>query len=630
MLFKLKPIARELLIFLGYFTLAVLMTLPLVFYLDSSIPGVGSDPISHYWNSWRFSYSLQAPLIFHTVEAPDPFFIQPFRIIYVIITAFFADLLSYNLLILLEFALSAYGCYRLTLYILKDRWAAVYSGVIFGLSPFMFAKGMGHTGALQAISIPLVMLEFFKALDSNEYCLKRSITAGIWAGIAVFTSVYFAIYVGLWLLGLAFWLLATKRSNWVLNWITTVSVMVVLALPKAITMIKPAAEASYLTIKTLGKWYLTSIDLLGIITPHWNHPIWGSFFDIFHISSPERAAFLGISVLILAVLGWRKHQYRDWRIWIGIWTLSAWILSLGPMLQIAGKPTFIPLPDAVLSVFPIISAVTSVSMWMVLAVLGVALLAGGGVAWLHRRGNWWRWTWIAVILIAVIEYLPNPYPVIQMKKPVVLKQLAEDPANKAVLSLPVGGRDTMGEIGSFDPMSIWYQTLHRKPIIGGRVSRMSETQRNSLDSDLIKRIIHTQDSVILSEKPIQAFNPRSQGIRVKILRWVEKDSWLAGLIKKIIGQAKLDQVLNKAKRDHGTPLEALPTLIQLDSETALNQADSLDIGFVLANDLSSSVVKGALRTCKEILPLELIGEEMGVALYKVIYSDNDTLTALYR
>lgn len=402
-----------------------------------------------------------------------------------------------------------------------------------------------------------------------------------------------------------------------INWVTAVATMVLIALSKAIIMLQPAAEGSFLSIKTLGKWYLTSIDLLGIITPHWNHPIWGNFFDIFHISSPERAAFLGISALILAVFGWRKHIFNNWRVWIGIWTVSAWVLSLGPMLQVAGKPTFIPLPDAVLSVFPVINAVTSVSMWMVLAVLGVALLAGGGVACLHQRGNWWRWTWIAAIIVAVIEYLPNPYPVIQLKHPVILKQLGNNQINKAVLSLPVGGGDTMGEIGLYDPITIWYQTLYKKPVFGGRISRMGNAERASLNSDLIKMIIQTQDSVISSEKKQPAFNPRAQGIRVKVLQWVEKDSWLAGLIKKIVGTAKLSQVLNKAKLS--PEIKSKPILVHLDNATTLHQADSLRIGFVLATDLSSSVVRGGLELCQSILPLELVGEESGVGLYKINY-----------
>ncbi|NQU05095.1 MAG: hypothetical protein HQ568_03310, partial [Calditrichaeota bacterium] len=177
---KFRPVGRELAVFLGYCTLAVVLTWPLARYLGSALPGVGADPVRAYWYKWWMSYALSTgsesvlhtPMIFHPEGTPA--LLGLFGFLYTAVSLIVPYLQSYNLLFLMMFALSAYGCYRLALYMLNDRKAAIYAGVIFGLSPFMLGKGLGHCGMLQAVTIPLAMLEMFKALDTNKYAPKRA------------------------------------------------------------------------------------------------------------------------------------------------------------------------------------------------------------------------------------------------------------------------------------------------------------------------------------------------------------------------------------------------------------------------------------------------------------------------
>jgi hypothetical protein len=47
-----------------------------------------------------------------------------------------------------------------------------------------------------------------------------------------------------------------------------------------------------------------------------------------------------------------------------------------------------------------------------------------------------------------------------------------------VLDLPFGIRDGLSTLGNFDPASQYYQTIHHKEIIGGYLSRVSQSDRD--------------------------------------------------------------------------------------------------------------------------------------------------------
>ena len=76
-------------------------------------------------------------------------------------------------------------------------------------------------------------------------------------------------------------------------------------------------------------------------------------------------------------------------------------------------------------------------------------------------------------LITLLDYLPAPFPVVQVDRPPIYETLRDRPETGTLLELPVGIRDSFTSRGFLDHRALAYQIIHRRPIVGGVVSRMS-------------------------------------------------------------------------------------------------------------------------------------------------------------
>jgi hypothetical protein len=79
---------------------------------------------------------------------------------------------------------------------------------------------------------------------------------------------------------------------------------------------------------------------------------------------------------------------------------------------------------------------------------------------------------VLVAAVLLLEALPFRLPLVALDRPHAYVSLASMPAG-GVLEIPLGVRDGFGERGAFDSRSLYYQTIHGKPIVGGFVARLS-------------------------------------------------------------------------------------------------------------------------------------------------------------
>ena len=203
--------------------------------------------------------------------------------------------------------------------------------------------------------------------------------------------------------------------------------------------------------------------------------------------------FLGIVTTFLAVIGAWVARRRA-RIW-GWTTLVFGVLSLGPLLQIAGRHEFdldgiratFPMPFALLHYIPVVQANRAPNRNSVLLMLGLAVLAGFGVytllVWIgsHLGRDGRSETRLSAIAVAVLgvmltggvilEHLSLPAPLTDASVPAVYEQIAAEPGEFSIMQLPLGWRTSFGPIGSERTQLQYYQTVHGKPIIGGNISR---------------------------------------------------------------------------------------------------------------------------------------------------------------
>jgi hypothetical protein len=179
-------------------------------------------------------------------------------------------------------------------------------------------------------------------------------------------------------------------------------------------------------------------------------------------------SLIGYSTVILAFLGilgsW-KHA-RFWAI-----VAAAYILiALGPELLVNGH-TFIPLPYQIVETTILNAIIRSPDRFNVILSIPMAVLAGIGVSVIQQ--NRFVSKPISTILIAAfavlipVEYAVR-YPTFALDSfPEWYEVLAAEETEFGILELPMNNR-------VFDEQYMYYQFLHKKPIVGGHVSRPPE------------------------------------------------------------------------------------------------------------------------------------------------------------
>jgi len=134
----------------------------------------------------------------------------------------------------------------------------------------------------------------------------------------------------------------------------------------------------------------------------------------------------------------------------------------------------------------------------VVASIGVCVLLAGALAslgarWPERR----RVIGALAGMLLVFELWPGPRTLYSAEISPIYDRIAADPRPVRVLVLPFGVRDGTWETGNFRPRSLFNQTRHGKPLIGGYLSRVSPRRVEKM-----RRDYPTLDALItLSEKP---------------------------------------------------------------------------------------------------------------------------------
>jgi len=620
-----KKSVLELIILGVYAVVAIAFTYPFILHLTNHLPGAGTDPYLCYWSNWWtgrsiFEHGISmffCPLVFYPEGAHlngEPI---PFGIAFGLLSKILPDILAFNLLYLFQYVFAAWACYRLALYLWNRHDVAFLAGLIFGYSPYMTLHGLGHFNLINTGFLPLGILTCFMALDRDRFRIDLIVISGILFGLTAISSNYYLIFSAAWLLGLSIFLV--RKGSFRFLWSRLVAIAMAMGtviFPQMFAMIKALSVGYYRGVTGIGQAYLSSIDLLGILVPYGNHPLWGEWsvrtFQSLGSGSVERTAFLGVTVLILSILGWWRCRERLWVSWTLLWTGCAWVLSLGPILQVAGRSTLVPLPGIILTVLPVLKNARSAGRWMVLVYLGIALLAAGGAKWLleqkiaNRRIEWLS---IPIIALILFEFIPIPYPTLIATVPKQVYDLPLDVEHPAILNLPLGRGDGFRTVGEFDTRELLLQTVHHRPVIGGDVARMRAQDTAILEEGLLANVIQVQ-SLNLSQR---ASNLRGEGIKDVIRSWGIKGNPIIKVLRLVVGEKKMQQILNSPPANQPHEIEPLAR------DQAMAEADRLGIGYVIAIDVSRPEVRAALDYLSHELDLTPIGVEGEFAYYKVNY-----------
>lgn len=553
-------------VLLAYTLLTLLMTYPTVTNLTTAIPGDGFDGWQNYWNQWWikdallnqqthffFTDILYPPsgvsLLFHTLNFFNGLWTLPLQLN-------FGLTVAYNAVVFFHFVFSGFGVYLLARYTLarcgfkskKAQMAAFTAGVIFTFSPFHIAHLLGHMQVLSLTWPPFYILWVLKTLHNWQLKIanlpKISTTptnhstkpqfkylhlvfgvdglnpkdlalCGLFLALITMVDWYQTLYMLLFTALVLLWTLWHVWRVWTISLQTWLKPIWGLALMGFLFLLIFSSLIVPMVIEASGNDYMRptfeenvvlSADLLAFFTPSELHPLWGDFFAPYYqnytTTTSERLIFAGFIPLILAGFTVFRSRRRQLVQFWSVFTLSFFVLALGPYLHIAGNIISIgnfrfPMPYLLLyKLIPFIGISRSLSRFDLMVMIGLGILAALSLVRLKLKYQ------IPLLILICFEFIAIPYQMSPVDTPSFFYTLAADKDSYNIAYLPM----------NWDrPAPLLYQTVHQKGLLTAYTSRNNPLdlswrtpvlqQWRTLNDDIIK-----VDHAILAPTVLHDFN----------------------------------------------------------------------------------------------------------------------------
>jgi Predicted membrane protein (DUF2079) len=226
------------------------------------------------------------------------------------------------------------------------------------------------------------------------------------------------------------------------------------------------------------------VDMLAYFVPNPNHAWFGDVTGRWLLPDKPDAfpEFVGsFSIVAFGLIAVAAARRVLPAVWIAFTALFV-SLSLGPFVYVAGVNTYIPAPWALLRYMPVIGMARSPSRFAVVAILGMCLLFGFAVEEAFRvrtrTPSRRRLVTGAVAAALMIELMAVPRTLYSAAVPDVYRLITttSDETGR-LLELPTGIRDGTSSLGDFNASTQYFQTSHRRRLIGGYLSRVSRWRR---------------------------------------------------------------------------------------------------------------------------------------------------------
>jgi len=469
-----------------YAVLVVVMTWPMAARLNTHLFGRGSDAWSHFWIFWWVKDSLvhwHSPFFTDLLYYPAgvPLYTQNIAWanigLWLVLQLFMGELAAYNVAFMLVYWLNAAAMFFLIRELVREdgrvaayaSWAAFVGGLIYGFWPYIQRHSF-HPNLSLTAAIPLALLFLHRLLKNGR--TPDALLAGLFIALIGITRWQLLIMAAI-LLG-AFVLYEFVVSRAARSWRMVGQLALVGAFAGLLMLPFAAPVAVYQLTRDhpediyLDEQYDTQTDLLAYVLPSHAHPLWGEAMTPFYDVMPENFSytpFIGFVTLLLALWG-LAQGWPHTRFWL-LAALLFFMLALGPELQVNGRlyPA-VPMPYSLVENNPLIRLLRNPDRFNVLLGMPVAVLAAFGVADLLRR---LRWRPVLVVgalsLLILFEYSEYPFPSQDTAVSPFYTALASEPGDFGIVELPIQPRGA-------DKQHMFYQTGHRKPIVGGHISRI--------------------------------------------------------------------------------------------------------------------------------------------------------------
>ena len=325
---------------------------------------------------------------------------------------------GYNFLLAMATFLSAWFTYRLARSTGAERRGAFLAGLLFAFSTYT----LSNADFLNQLQIEFIPLGLYFGIRFHEGGHTRhAIGLGATLAVQAYFGWYYTCMLVFALLLLAIYAtlrrvpLVPRRGR--VGLALLVPAVALLIAPVLVPMLEQR-HAMPAFRRTLGQAALYSADLLDYVRAS------DRAIDPFRLGLPAgiNALFPGIVMIALGALGVRTIRRSGQGVpgYFPFLAVSSFILSLGPLLHVAGQRYWIPLPYiAAYYLVPFLSVTRAPFRMAVLVFAAGAVLASLGYRALDRylcsRAPMWRGpVFAATVAVALLSAWPAPYGFVRL------------------------------------------------------------------------------------------------------------------------------------------------------------------------------------------------------------------------
>jgi hypothetical protein len=457
---------------LGFYTiLAIIVTWPALVHLRDRI--LGSYPGDNFIFLWALWYSAHAIFDLHSSPFFDPNIYVPFGfsmfrnlgevspatiLAFVPLTRCFGEVGTYNLQIVLSFALTGFGTFLLARELRADFPGALVAGIGVGFCAYRFAHAGGHLSLASTQWIPFFFLYLERTL--RKPTVRNAVLVGLFYSLSALVSWYYAA-----LLPIAAVLYLSLRLNFregrqlvrlIKPGLVSAACACVLVLPFALpyvlalrqgTMEMRSVEESQAFSASVADFFIPPVRHLLFghwVGQHWRagaNGVWG-----------EWQLYLGTLILPLSLVGIVRSNDRRITAGLIVAGAGAFVLALGPSLYFVHPPSFpdaanlaplsnIRLPVLALKDVPPFSFLRAWARMGFFLQFAVALLAAQGCTYLldlvsHRPIARLAGALI-IVSLATLDSITFPFGMASITPRPIDRWLAAQPGKFPVMEYPI-------------------------------------------------------------------------------------------------------------------------------------------------------------------------------------------------
>ena len=512
---KKQTIKKYAFVTLLYLIIALVMFYPITLHMGSVAPGSGGNTYQNLWDIWWVKYAvldlhtsiyytnmlfwpLGVNLVYQTMSPLAALISAPLQALGVVF--------AYNVIFLVGFALSGAAMFLLADYLTENRGAAFIAGLVFTFSTFHIAQAYAHLIFINIEFVPLFLYFLIRAMKERW---SYTNIVGMSASFAL-AALMGNIEQNMMLLILLFLVAAiyainkpTRPSVISRRFAFSIALFAVMAfvigawvfVPLANSVLKQGGLATANVMNTLEADGMLSHDLLSFFVPSYFNGVFSAISTIpsiyntfFAPDPPERVAYIGFTVIALALYGLYRNRRRE-ALWLVLAVIFGW-LTLGPHIQIAGIAT-IPGIYYLYHLLPAINIVREPGRFDLIFTMMMSILAAyGAKALMERLGRERRdMKYMAVIALSLLILIEsNGMPLGSVISSSVATNVMPShlyselsntlpsntlPSNFSVVQLPALPQGNASQL--YLGEATYYTSISHWPLVGGYVTRENLT-----------------------------------------------------------------------------------------------------------------------------------------------------------